>query len=84
MELFEGKIKVYPEQLHSKIKALVKTKHKPHCLLRDRFIFGSCCRLPGQSSASEWEERANSLPVSQVLKSISTLLALESVLEKAL
>ena len=38
-----------------------------HCLLRDRFIFGSCCRLPGQSSASEWEERANSLPVSQVL-----------------
>jgi len=33
---------------------------------RDRFLFGSCCRLPQQATLGEWEEGANSRPVPQV------------------
>ena len=53
-------------RLASASRVKVKCMSQPILLLRDRFIFGSCCRLPGQATASEWEERANSLPVSQV------------------
>lgn len=53
-------------RLASASRVKVKYMSQPILLLRDRFIFGSCCRLPGQATASEWEERANSLPVSQV------------------